>query len=79
MLVLQVIFGFLDLLHRVSAHIATGSKTSSQGQLRHEKDPLTFRYQRSLNYPFQVNQRMHMYVSFEGFPLNSALSGLVIQ
>ena len=38
MWVLQVIFGFLNLRHRDSTHIATGSKTSSQGQLRHEKD-----------------------------------------
>ena len=34
--------------------------------------------QGSLNYPFGGNQTMQMYGHFEGFPLNSALFGLVI-
>ena len=32
----------------------------------------------SLNYQFLENQTMQMYGCFEGFPLNSALFGLVI-
>ena len=31
----------------------------------------------SFNYPFRGNQTMQMYGSFEGFPLTSALFGLV--
>ena len=34
--------------------------------------------QGSLNYPFWGNQTMQMHGNFEGFPLNSALFGLVI-
>ena len=30
------------------------------------------------NYPFGGNQTMQIYGNFEGFPLNSALFGLVI-
>ena len=38
----------------------------------------TFLKQGSLNYPFGRNQTMQMYGNFEGFPLDSALFGLVI-
>ena len=32
----------------------------------------------SLNYPFWGNQTIQVYGNFEGFPLNSALFGLVL-
>ena len=70
-------------IHRYIAGLELGSESESSKSLSGGgcfvsslvDDLMT---QGSLNYPFGRNQTMQMYGHFEGFPLNSALFGLVI-